>query len=89
LANPPTSTPHHRGIPLPPPVSPLIYPLFGVLNRGVNAERKIFLEIFWVGGKGGQKVKKNFPKKIENLTFLGYISLWEMLNGPELIKMSY
>jgi hypothetical protein len=50
---------------------------------------KYFWKFFGWGGKGGQKVKKNFPKKIENLTFLGYISLWEMLNGPELIKMSY
>jgi len=74
LANPPTSTPHHRGIPLPPPVSPLIYPLFGVLNRGVNAVTEIFPEKIREMGSRGHFQKKKFPKIFGNIYILNNIN---------------
>jgi hypothetical protein len=55
------SPPYHRGEPL-PPEPPLNLRVLGGLNRGDNAKREIFLEIFGWGGEGSQKVKKILQK---------------------------
>jgi hypothetical protein len=36
--------PYDGGIPLPPSVSPLIYPYFGIPKQGVNTATEIFPE---------------------------------------------
>jgi len=70
LASPPISTPYHRGIPLPPPVSPLIYGILGGLNRGDNTLTEIFPEKI-------RKVESTPISKIK--IFQNFSEIWNII----------